>query len=517
MLDKEIKDQLQSVFSLLEGNYVLVAKVAAGHPSKKEFIDLIEAVANCSSHLNYREEEGDSPSLTILDDKGNFAPFEFRAIPTGHEFSSLILAILNFAGKGKNIPDDFIQQRIKELKGEHLLKTYISLTCTICPGVVQALNLIAIINPRVQHEIIDGGINVQEVETLGIQGVPSVYCENKLLHVGKANLATLLEKLEEDWGTDITNATQEIKKYDVIVVGGGPAGSAAAIYSARKGLRVEIIAERLGGQIKETVGIENLISTPYTTGKELAANLRVHIQQYNIDIFENRKVTQLIETSNGPHLLLNSKEEFTAPAVIIATGAGWRQLNVPGEKEYIGRGVAFCPHCDGPFYKDKEVAVIGGGNSGIEAALDLSGICSKVTVIEFMENLKADKVLQKQAEKKENINIIPYTQVVEVIGNGEKVTAIKVKNRKDEQEQTILLDAIFVQIGLTANSLPFKGIVEMSPIGEIKIDEKCRTSTKGIYATGDVSTVPYKQIIIAMGEGAKAALSAFEDRLTGQI
>ena len=518
MLDKAISEQLNSVFSILEGDYTLVAEVATSHPSRQELIDIVSDVAACSTHIGYEVEAGDSLKLFIRDNNTDrVSPFTFKAVPTGHEFSTLVISILNFDGKGKNLPDELLQQKIKAIKGEHTIQSFISLTCTNCPEVVQALNLIALYNPSIRHEIIDGAIYTTEANELGVQAVPSVYCNRELIHVGKASLGVLIEKLEEQFGAEEVVLDTTVKEFDVIVVGGGPAGAAAAIYSARKGLNVAVIADRIGGQVKETVGIENLISTPYTTGNELAGNLRKHMEAYPIALFENRKVVSAEKTDNGHLLTLQSNEQCTAPAIIVATGAGWRRLNVPGETEYIGRGVAFCPHCDGPFYKEKEVAVVGGGNSGIEAAIDLAGICKKVTVVEFMDTLKADKVLQEQAAKKSNIEIITYNQVTEVVGNGDKVTALKIKDRANNQERSIDLSAIFVQIGLTANSAPFKGLIDMTPIGEIVIDEKCRTSAKGIYAAGDVSTVPYKQIIIAMGEGAKAALSAFEDRINGKL
>jgi alkyl hydroperoxide reductase subunit F len=378
---------------------------------------------------------------------------------------------------------------------------------------VQAFNLMTILNSRISHEMVDGALFQEEADARKIQAVPSVFADGQLLHVGKAGFGELLEKLETHYGIDAGKTVATVSHYDVIVAGGGPSGSAAAIYSSRKGLKVALLAERVGGQVKETVGIENLISVPRTTGEELAANLKTHIQNYDIDLFEHRRVEKV--TIDGKEKIVTTAggETFTAPALIIATGASWRRLNVPGESEYIGRGVAFCPHCDGPFYKGKHVAVIGGGNSGIEAAIDLSGICSKVTVFEFLEELKADKVLQEKAKQQPNIEIFTASQTLEVIGNGEKVTAIRVKNRQTEEERVVELDGLFVQIGLTANSAVFKEVVNTNRFGEIEIDAHCRTNQPGIYASGDVTTVPFKQIIISMGEGAKASLSAFEDHL----
>jgi alkyl hydroperoxide reductase subunit F len=427
----------------------------------------------------------------------------------------LLLAILNSDNKGKNIPDESICERIKALKRNIRLTTYVSLTCTNCPDVVQSLNLMALLNKNISHEMVDGAIYQDEAEALKIQAVPSVFADDKLLHTGKAGLGELLEKLENYYGTDPSGITHSVKKYDIIVIGAGPSGCSAAIYSARKGLKVALLAERVGGQVKETVGIENLISVPRTTGEQLAADLKTHIQNYSIDLLEYRRVKKVELMGKEKIVSTSDREIFLAPALIVATGASWRKLNVPGEAEYIGRGVAFCPHCDGPFYKEKHVAVIGGGNSGIEAAIDLSGICSKVTVLEFLDVLKADSVLQEKVRQQSNIEIFTSSQTLEVVGNGEKVTGIRIKNRRTEEERLIVLDGVFVQIGLTANSSVFKELVNVNRIGEIEIDAHCRTNQPGIYAAGDVSTVPYKQIIISMGEGAKAALSAFEDRMHG--
>ena len=364
--------------------------------------------------------------------------------------------------------------------------------------------------------MIDGALFQEEVDALKIQGVPSVYANGKLLHVGRSTLGELLQKLEEMFGSEpVGNAEPISRTYDVLVLGGGPAGASAAIYSARKGLRVAIVAEKIGGQVKETVGIENLISVPQTTGAQLADNLRSHINHYPIDLFEDRKIEKAELQGKEKRISVVGGEAFISPSVIIATGASWRKLNVEGETEYIGRGVAFCPHCDGPFYQGKDIAVIGGGNSGIEAAIDLAGICRKVTVFEFADTLKADQVLQEKAQSLPNVEIFTSSQTTKVEGNGDKVTAIRVKDRVSSEERDFPLDGIFVQIGLAANSAPFREMLETTPIGEIKIDAFCRTTLPGVYAAGDVSDVPYKQIVIAMGEGAKAALSAFDDRIRG--
>ena len=514
MLDVAMKNQLAGIFSGLAGNYTFDIRVSPQHESKDELLELLNDVASCSDKISCQVNDGEGLQFTLVKD-GKPTGIKFRAVPNGHEFTSLLLAILNSDGKGKNIPDESIQNRVKSLKGPIHLTTYVSLTCTNCPDVVQALNAMTTLNSGITHETVDGAINQREVEEMKVQGVPSVFADGKLIHVGRSDFGELLSKLEETYGLNENAGDTKVKDYDVLVIGGGPAGSSAAIYSARKGLKVGVVAERIGGQVKETVGIENLISVPQTTGTKLADDLRTHMNDYAIDMLEHRRIEK-VEINGIDKLLTTANgEKFSAPAVIIATGASWRRLNVPGETEYIGRGVAFCPHCDGPFYKGKHVAVVGGGNSGIEAAIDLAGICSKVTVLEFMDELKADKVLQEKAKSLSNVEIFLHTQSLEVMGNGEKVTGLRIKDRKTEAERTIELDGIFVQIGLAANSGPFKEIVDTNKPGEIIIDAHCRTSVPGIYAAGDVSTVPYKQIIIAMGEGAKAALSAFDDRVRG--
>ena len=522
MLDTSILQQVTEIFRNLEADYTFRISLSPLREEASGLIEFLNDFATTSPRLSVEKHEvdGDALSFTLLKN-GEETGVTFRGIPNGHEFTSLLLAVLNADGKGKNLPDEGIARRIRALKGDIRLQTYVSLTCTNCPDVVQTLNIFALLNPCIRHEMVDGALFQSEVDKLGVQAVPAVFAEGKMIHVGRGSMGELLEKLEAAYpsvaeeGND--DATPMHRNFDVLVLGGGPAGASAAIYSARKGLKVAMVAERIGGQVKETVGIENLISVPYTTGSELANNLRTHLTHYPIELFENRRIESTEFQGKEKQVKVKGNEVFTAPAVIIATGAGWRRLNVPGEAEYIGRGVAFCPHCDGPFYAGKEVAVVGGGNSGIEAAIDLAGICKKVTVIEFMETLKADQVLQDKAKSLPNVNILTATQTVEVQGNGEKVTALHLKNRTTGEEHQLPLDGVFVQIGLSANSQPFAGELEMTRIGEIVIDAHCRTNVPGVYAAGDVSSVPYKQIIIAMGEGAKAALSAFDDRVRGVI
>ena len=520
MLDQSIIQQVTEIFGSLESRYTLSARISPKREEGAQMVEFLNDFATTSSHIDvaYNEAADDSMAFDILKD-GLPTGITFRGIPNGHEFTSLLLAILNADGKGKNLPDEGIARRVAALRGDIHLVTYISLTCTNCPDVVQTLNIFALLNPSISHEMVDGALFQAEVDAKGVQAVPSVFVGGELLHVGRGSLGELLEKLEAKYpSADVAEtATEGVERnYDVVVLGGGPAGASAAIYSARKGLRVAILAERIGGQVKETVGIENMISVPYTTGSELADNLRAHLTHYPIELFENRRIESTELLGAQKRVKVVGGELFTAPAVIIATGAGWRRLNVEGEAEYIGRGVAFCPHCDGPFYAGKRVAVVGGGNSGVEAAIDLAGICQKVTVIEFMDSMKADQVLQDKLRSLPNVEVLTSTETKKVVGSGEKVTALQLRNRQTEEESLLELDGVFVQIGLSANSQPFEQL-EKTRIGEIIIDAHCRTNLPGVYAAGDVSSVPYKQIIIAMGEGAKAALTAFDDRVRGVI
>ncbi len=517
MLDQAMISQLKGIFAQLQSQYTFKIQVASAHPSRDELIRLMEDVASTSDKFSVEITEAEGLALEILKD-GQPNGIRFEAVPTGHEFTSLLLAVLNLDGKGKNLPDEVVADRIRRLKGEVEIRSYISLSCTNCPDVVQTLNLFAMINPAIRHTIIDGAIHQDEVAELGIQAVPTVYADGKLLSVGKTSMTELLDKLEAQIGVDESmSKTEVVREFDVLVLGGGPAGSAAAIYSARKGFKVGIVAERMGGQILDTVDIENMISVPKTTGRLLADGMGQHISNYPIEVLDKRKVMEVKVVDGVKQLITSYGERLMAPALIVATGASWRKLNVPGEADYIGRGVAFCTHCDGPFYKGKRVVVVGGGNSGLEAALDLSNIASEVTVVEFLTELKGDQVLQDKLKACPNVKVILNAQSTEVKGDGKKVSALCYKDRATNEEHEIPTDGIFVQIGLMPNSVLLREVVEVTPRGEVVIDTACRTNVAGIYAAGDVSTVPYKQIIIAMGEGAKAALSAFEDSLKNAL
>lgn len=415
------------------------------------------------------------------------------------------------------MPDAVLVQRIKRLRKPITIKTFMSLSCENCPDVVQSLNQIALIHGGFNHEIIDGGYAQDQIQSLGIQGVPSLIANEKLMHSGRITLLDLITKLEQTFGVDDTVKIAPLENanlghFDVVVIGGGPAGSSAAIYSVRKGLTTAMITEKIGGQVQETKGIENLISIPYTEGPKLAGHLCEHIASYPIKVLENRRVKK-VQKDGVKTIELESSEYLTATSIIVTTGAKWRELGIPGEKDYIGRGVAFCPHCDGPYYKGKKVCVIGGGNSGVEAAIDLAGIVREVVLFEYNDQLKADKVLVDKLKSMPNVSIVTNAKTQNILGDGQKVNAIEYQDRVSQQVVKVDLDGVFIQIGLVPNSAFLKDTLELTQFGEIVVDNKGRTSVPGIYAAGDVTTVPYKQIIIAMGEGAKAALAAFEDRM----
>ena len=519
MLDTSILKQVSDVFAGLENDYVLDVRTDVSRAESAELKAFVNDFVSTSAHLsaNFTDTNDAQLSFSLLKG-GQPVGITFRGIPNGHEFTSLLLAVLNADGKGKNLPDEAISRRIANLKGEIKLQTYVSLTCTNCPDVVQALNIVALANSRVSSEMIDGALFQDEVARLNIQAVPAVYANGELLHIGRGDLGELLGKLEDMFGSEEdSNAEPVERQFDLVVIGGGPAGSAAAIYSARKGLKVAVVAGRIGGQVKDTVGIENLVSVPQTTGAQLADDLRSHIGHYPIEIFENRKLERVDFSQSPKRVYAKGGEVFVAPAVVVATGASWRRLNVDDEAKYMGKGVHFCPHCDGPFYKGKNVAVVGGGNSGIEAAIDLAGICRHVILLEFADTMRADEVLQQKVASLANVELHTSTQTTALLGEDGRLTGITVKDCTTDEERTLRLDGVFVQIGLSPNSDTFKDELELTPRREIPVDATNRTSVPGVYAAGDVTTVPYKQITIAMGEGAKAALSAFEDRIRGVI
>lgn len=515
MIDNEILEQLKSVFASINKKTELVVDLSQ-HPQQPELLDLLEGVAQASKNIEVTKSSTTNsvPSFFIRVN-GESKGIRFSGIPGGHEFSSLILAILNANGLGK-MPDELLSHRIKKIKGPVRVKTYISLSCENCPDVVQAFNQMALLHGNFHHEMVDGGFVENEIESLGIQGVPSIVIDNKLFHSGKINFLDLLIKLENHFGvteSEEISFNKDLGKFDVLVIGGGPAGSSAAIYTVRKGFSTALITEKIGGQVQETRGIENLISVPYIEGPQLAGKLSEHISHYPIKTFEHRRIKKISTQKRPFHVELETGEHLLAQSIVVATGAKWRELNIPGEKEYIGRGVAFCPHCDGPYYKGKKVSVIGGGNSGVEAAIDLAGIVKEVTLFEYNDQLKADKILVDKLLSLKNVSVVTSAQTKQIIGDGAKVTAIEYLDRKNDQLNKTELDGVFVQIGLIPNSQFLKDTVELTKYGEIVVDSKGHTSVKGIYAAGDVTTTPFKQIIIAMGEGAKAGLALFEDSM----
>lgn len=519
MLDTNMLEQLKAVFSKLENRVDLVFS-ESDHKDQANLEEMLELVASTSPNINaVPVSEGKKVGFPQfkLKYKGVDNGIAFYGIPTGHEFTSLILAILNSDYKGK-FPDEQISQRIKNIKGPIEVRTYVSLTCENCPDVIQALNQMALIHGDFKHTMIDGQYTQDEITALGIQGVPSVVVNDKMIYSGRLNLIDLLNALEKTFGKDDAAANvasnPDLGEFDVIVVGAGPAGASAAIYSARKGLKTAILAERIGGQVQDTKGIENLIGTTYTEGPQLAAQLHTHIKEYPITVLEHRRV-ESVENANEKikTVKLEGGEFAKTKSLIVASGAKWRELNIPGEKEYIGRGVAFCPHCDGPMYKGKKIAVVGGGNSGVEAAIDLAGIVREIVLFEFNDSLKADSVLVDKLKSLPNVTILTSARTAEVIGDGGKVIGLSYEDRKSGEMQKLDLDGIFVQIGLVPNSSFVKDVVETTRFGEIVIDTKGKTNVAGIYAAGDVTIVPYKQIVVAMGEGAKAALASYEEHM----
>ena len=519
MLSTEIVTALK-VYTATMQNPITFVLQTGEHAKRAELLDFLEQISSVSDNIIIEQRDTNgalrSPVSFFIEVNGESTGIEFSGIPSGHEFNSLILAVLWSSGTEMKL-DDSIKSMITNIGTELHFEVFISLSCHNCPDVVQGLNQFALLNSHIKTEMLDGGFFPEIIAERDIQGVPSVYLNGELFANGKVEIGDLVNKLIERFPT-ITKLDhkESLPTQDVTVIGGGPAGVAAAVYSARKGLKVTMVAERFGGQVKDTMGIENLIGTAKTTGPELTGSLKEHMNDYDITFKEHLRV-ESIEQGRVKKILLSSGETIQSKSVIIATGARWRELNVPGEKENIGNGVAYCPHCDGPFFKGKDVAVIGGGNSGVEAALDLAGIVKSVSVFEFAPELKADKVLIDQAKKRSNITILKNVATKEIHAKNGKVSAIEYQERESGELKTHDLSGVFVQIGLVPNSQFAQGLVELSLYGEVVINDKCETSETGIYACGDVTTVPYKQIVISMGEGSKAALSAFEYLLMNDL
>ena len=510
MLDAAIKGQLKSYLERLQQPIELVASLDDGTKSQ-ELHALLEDIDQLSDKVQIRLDGYDErrPSFTV-GRPGESARIRFAGIPLGHEFTSLVLALLQTGGHPPKVDASVIEQ-IRAISGTFHFETYISLSCHNCPDVVQALNLMAVLNPGITSTMIDGAVYQKEVDARQIMAVPTVLLNGEPFGQGRMTLEEIVAKI--DTGAVAREAAKIASKaaFDVLVIGGGPAGSAGAIYAARKGLRTGVVAERFGGQVLDTLAIENFISVKETDGPRLASGLEQHVRDYDVDIMNLQRAEGLASCPDGlTEVRLASGATLKSKTVILSTGARWRNMNVPGEQEYKARGVAYCPHCDGPLFKGKRVAVIGGGNSGVEAAIDLAGIVAHVTLLEFDSILRADAVLQNKLRSLPNVKIITQAQTTEVTGDGEKVNGLVYKDRASGETHRIELEGIFVQIGLLPNTDCLKRTLNISPRGEIEVDNRGQTSMAGVFAAGDCTTVPYKQIIIAMGEGAKAALSAFD-------
>ena len=503
LLDADIKAQLAQYLQMMEGDVLL--KVSAGNDNvSRDMLALVDELATMSNHIKVENAQLDRTPSFSVNRIGEDTGITFAGIPLGHEFTSLVLALLQVSGRAPKVDQKVIDQ-VKSMQGEYHFESYISLTCHNCPDVVQALNVMSVLNPGITHTMIDGAAFKVEVESKDIMAVPTVFLNGEPFGNGRMTLEEILAKVG---GTPDASEFANKEPFDVLVVGGGPAGASAAIYAARKGIRTGIVAERFGGQIMDTLGIENFIGTQYTEGPKLAQSLEEHVKEYEIDVMNLQRAKRLekkdlieVELENGA--VLKSK------TVILSTGARWRNVNVPGEAEFKNKGVAYCPHCDGPLFAGKRVAVIGGGNSGVEAAIDLAGIVKHVTVLEYSNSLKADSVLQERLNSLPNVTVIKNALTTEITGT-DKVNGISYKNQETEEIHHIELEGIFVQIGLVPNTDWLGEEVERTRTGEIIVDKNGSTSIPGVFAAGDCTDSPFKQIIISMGSGATAALGAFD-------
>jgi alkyl hydroperoxide reductase subunit F len=516
MLDSNLKTQLKGYLERISEPVEIVASVDDGEKSREmlELLNDIESVSDLIK-IDVRRDDAQVKPSFALRRPGTEPRVRFAGLPMGHEFTSLVLALLQTGGYPPKA-DPAVLETIRSLDDDYHFETFVSLTCQSCPDVVQALNLMAVLNPKVRHTMIDGAVFQNEVERRQVMAVPAVFLNGQPFGQGRMELAEIAAKLDAGSAERESARLRAKTPFDVLVVGAGPAGAAAAIYAARKGIRTGIAAERLGGQLLDTVGIENFISVRETEGHKLATGLEQHVTTYDVDVMNMQRAEALI-----PGELIEVKLAgggiLKARSVIVATGARWREINVPGEREYRNRGVAYCPHCDGPLFKGKRVAVIGGGNSGVEAAIDLAGLVSHVTLIEFDAQLRADAVLKARLRSLPNVTIITGAQTTEVTGDGERVNGLIYKDRQSGALHTVELAGVFVQIGLVPNTDWLKGTVKLTPRGEVEVDARGQTSVPGVFAAGDCTVVPYKQIVIAVGEGAKASLSAFDHLIRSPI
>ncbi|HEY4083563.1 MAG TPA: alkyl hydroperoxide reductase subunit F [Burkholderiaceae bacterium] len=512
MLDDTLKAQLAAYLERVKLPFEIIASLDEGDASK-DLLNLLETIVGMSDKITLRTDGADArrPSFA-LQRVGSEQSLRFAGIPLGHEFTSLVLALL-WTGGHPPKEEQEVMDAAAALEGDLRFEVYMSLDCHNCPDVVQAMSLMAVLNPRVQTVVIEGGLFQDEVKAREIMAVPAVFLNGEHFGSGRMDLAEIVAKLDTNASARDAEKLAAKAPYDMLIVGGGPAGAAAAVYAARKGIRTGIAAERFGGQVNDTMGIENFISITETTGPKFASALEQHVRANEVEIMNSQRAAKLIPAESEGGLVgieLANGAVLKARSVILSTGARWRNVNVPGEAEYKNKGVAYCPHCDGPLFKGKRVAVIGGGNSGVEAAIDLANIVEHVTLIEFAEHLRADAVLVKKLHSLPNVKVHTFVQTTELTGDGNKLNGISYKNRATDTEHHIELEGVFVQIGLVPNTEWLKGSIALSKHGEIEIDARGATSVPGVYAAGDVTTVPFKQIVIAAGDGAKAALGAFD-------
>jgi NADH-dependent peroxiredoxin subunit F len=510
MLDTNLKAQLAGYLERISQPVEIVASLDDS-PASAEMSALLKDIADASPLMKVSETRGGphrTPSFSINRPGENHGP-RFAGLPMGHEFTSLVLALLQIGGYPPKV-DEAVLEQIRSLDGDFEFEVYVSLTCHNCPDVVQALNLMAIQNPRIKTTMVEGGLFQDEIQERQIMGVPTVFLNGTMFGNGRMSLEEILAKIDTG-GTEREASKISAKDpFDVLIVGGGPAGAAAAVYAARKGIRTGVASERFGGQVLDTLGIENFVSVKETEGPKFALALEEHVRTYDVDIMNLQRAKSLAPVGGLIEVQLESGASLKSRSVIVTTGARWRNINVPGEQEYRNKGVAYCPHCDGPLFKGKRVAVIGGGNSGVEAAIDLAGLVAHVTLVEFDTQLRADAVLQRKLASLPNVTTLLNAQTTEITGDGQRVNGLVYKNRGTGETATVDLEGVFVQIGLVPNTEWLKGTVELSRHGEIIVDAKGQTSLPGVFAAGDATTVPFKQIIIAAGDGAKAALGAFD-------
>jgi alkyl hydroperoxide reductase subunit F len=512
MLDPALAAPLRTHLEKVTRPVELVASLDDS-PASTELRELLDEIASLSDRLTVvrRDDDERRPSFSI-DRVGTDISVRFAGIPMGHEFTSLVLALLQVGGHPPNASAETVRA-IEDLDGEYRFETFLSLSCQNCPDVVQALNAMSVLNPKISHVAIDGALFQEEVDARGIKAVPTVFLNGEPFGQGRMTLEEIVAKLDSGVAEREAEKLAGKDDFDVLVVGGGPAGATAAIYAARKGIRTGVLAERFGGQVLDTMAIENFVSVPYTEGPKLAVALEQHVKEYDADVMDLQRAVKLVPASEPGGLVeveLENGVSLRSRTVVLSTGARWRHMGVPGEEAYRNKGVTYCPHCDGPLFKGKRVAVIGGGNSGVEAAIDLAGVVRHVTLIEFDGRLRADDVLQRKLRSLPNVDVVLSALTTEVVGDGNEVTGLVYQDRETNESRTVELEGVFVQIGLLPNTEWLEGDIELSPRGEVVIDERGATSVPGVFAAGDCTTVPFKQIVIAMGAGSTAALSAFD-------